>query len=492
MGIATTKTPVCHIVASAGDKELLRSGMLSDIKVKCGDKTWDLHRVILPFEKVDWVINFIYTGHVHRDVLNLLEDEETVMNTCLELFTLANFFSLDGLRQRVVEVLTEVFIDQASNIQKGVRSRDPDEYYDFKEFSPRFLATVRTVYGAANPADMKPLKDTFLLFLRLTNYIALRHELLGKTLRTDPTLADFLTDILKATLFKPLTLCNEWLQDNCSSCNCDIETAVVFTPQESWCRNCSPLGEENVMKLLSDDWPFTSSGSDACADYCGNDADCLEACYETAEQGQCNAVGCSENKRATFTCASDETCFCYTDGSLLCLNAETGEYTDDVGGHGNAGTGVYTSPDGSVTTNLGDSAAATTPGAATATDASQGTRSTSAASPTATTSRGTSSGTATTVSSPTGTSGAEGRHVEAWAIGASGLFVAFIRNIISPMANIEPTDINLGDMSQSGPTPRAVLSPTCRIQIGSKHPADPISSIFIYISYRAQTPLASH
>ncbi|KAF2963127.1 hypothetical protein GQX73_g10443 [Xylaria multiplex] len=179
------------------------------------------------------------------------------------------------------------------------------------------------------------------------------------------------------------------------------------------------------------DWPFTSSGSDACADYCGNDAACLETCYEIAEEGQCNAVGCSEEKRATFTCASDETCFRYTDGSLLCLNAETGEYTDDVGGHGNAGTGVYTSPDGSVTTNLGDSAAATTTRAATATSTSQGTRSTSAASPTATTSGGSaSSGTATTVSSPTGTSGAEGRRVQAWAIGASGLFVAFIRNIM--------------------------------------------------------------
>ncbi|KAI1132550.1 hypothetical protein F5Y10DRAFT_292953 [Nemania abortiva] len=185
------------------------------------------------------------------------------------------------------------------------------------------------------------------------------------------------------------------------------------------------------------DWPSIGSGDDACANYCGNDADCLQACYEEAEQGQCNAVGCSD-KRSTFTCETDETCFRYTDGTLLCLNAATGEYTDELGGHGNAGTGVYTSADGSVTTNLGDGTATATSGAATTTSASRTTRSTSATLATATvssttsssTSGGTSSGTPTTVSSPTGTSGVEGRRIGVWAIGASGLFIAFIRNVM--------------------------------------------------------------
>ncbi|KAI0877983.1 hypothetical protein GGS24DRAFT_444933 [Hypoxylon argillaceum] len=193
------------------------------------------------------------------------------------------------------------------------------------------------------------------------------------------------------------------------------------------------------------DWPYISGGDDACANYCGNDSACLQACYAEAEQGQCNAVGCSD-KRSTLDCASDETCFRYTDGALLCLNAATGEYVDDIGGHGNAGTGVYTWPDGSVTTNLGDSATTTTARAATATDAGQSTRSTSAASVTATasgtsssggsrttltiTSSGASKTTSTTAASPTATSGVEGRRIEVWAIGASGLFAVFIRNIM--------------------------------------------------------------
>lgn len=86
------------------------------------------------------------------------------------------------------------------------------------------------------------------------------------------------------------------------------------------------------------------------------------------------------DKRATLTCASNESCKRYTDGSLLCLDSSTGmlipftsssnvgtdhtclgDYHDDVGGEGNANTGVYTYSDGTVTTILaGQTAAART------------------------------------------------------------------------------------------------------------------------------------
>ncbi|KAK5634684.1 hypothetical protein RRF57_010397 [Xylaria bambusicola] len=93
------------------------------------------------------------------------------------------------------------------------------------------------------------------------------------------------------------------------------------------------------------DWLFASAGSDACANYCGNDSACLQACYEKAQQGQCNVVGC-EDKRATFECAIDKVGYRYTDDSLLCLNGDTV---------------AFIRPNGSVTTNLGDGAAAATP-----------------------------------------------------------------------------------------------------------------------------------
>ncbi|KAI0200827.1 hypothetical protein F4808DRAFT_426777 [Astrocystis sublimbata] len=194
------------------------------------------------------------------------------------------------------------------------------------------------------------------------------------------------------------------------------------------------------------DWPFQAAGDDACANFCKNESnqsECLEACYATAQQGQCNAVGC---KRSTLDCASDEVCFRYTDNSLLCLNGDTGEYVDDVGGHGNANSGVYTAPNGAVTTNLGDGAGATpTSAAAVATSASEAT---SVATPTHThpvgaggssgghigdsPSSSSASSTPTPTSNPTPTpnAGVGGRHVETWAVGASGLLFAFMRNLL--------------------------------------------------------------
>ncbi|KAF2963126.1 hypothetical protein GQX73_g10442 [Xylaria multiplex] len=288
MGNIATKTPAVHIVASAGDEELLRSGMLSDIEVECRGKIWRLHRIILmtrcPFfrtalcdknnnnnadihvidipnqspEQVGWAIHFIYTGQVPYDLLALLMDRQTVMNTCLELFALANFFSLGGLRKRTIDVLTEVFIAEASVIQEGILSGRTQEDY-LSLFHLRFLDIVRTVYGAGESANMGPLKDTLLLFLKLTNYVVLRDELLGETLRTDPTLAEFLTDILKATLFRPLDPDNENMQATCSQCEKTMEVAVKFADvicgaqQRAWCRECRPLGELNVMKLLGAD-----------------------------------------------------------------------------------------------------------------------------------------------------------------------------------------------------------------------------------------------
>ncbi|KAF7896540.1 hypothetical protein EAF00_006554 [Botryotinia globosa] len=113
----------------------------------------------------------------------------------------------------------------------------------------------------------------------------------------------------------------------------------------------------------------SGTSSDPCAEY-ANNPKALQVCYEMQSQGECNAVGGSAcggdddngeeelilKTRDTLSCYNDETCYEYTDGSLFCLNEETGDYADDVGGTGNVYTGVYTAPDGSQTTVEGASA----------------------------------------------------------------------------------------------------------------------------------------
>lgn len=103
--------------------------------------------------------------------------------------------------------------------------------------------------------------------------------------------------------------------------------------------------------------PFTSSTSAyggaqdvaGCASYCKQDQACVTGCLDIIMQGQCNAVGGSAcdgldddagtgggsnladdfikklKARATLDCTSDETCYEYTDGSLLCVDLNTGK-----------------------------------------------------------------------------------------------------------------------------------------------------------------------
>ncbi|KAI0423656.1 hypothetical protein F5Y09DRAFT_348590 [Xylaria sp. FL1042] len=195
-------TQVQHIVASECDKELLSSGWLSDVKVECGTKSWTLHRNILmtrsPYFKTA-------ASELPEDCIEKLEEYSPVLITCIDLFTLAKFFAMDGLRKRAIDVLTERFVHEATRLQTRVRDEAAveDIQGDVDRFAPYLLEALKTVYKADN-SDLHPLKPTFLLYLKLTRYVVLRDDLLGATLlREQPEYADFLADILKATLFRP-------------------------------------------------------------------------------------------------------------------------------------------------------------------------------------------------------------------------------------------------------------------------------------------------
>ncbi|RDW74952.1 hypothetical protein BP6252_06094 [Coleophoma cylindrospora] len=186
-----------------------------------------------------------------------------------------------------------------------------------------------------------------------------------------------------------------------------------------------------------------SCNSDPCAEQFPNDPTSLAACYKAQQLGDCNILGGSAcdglktRASTTFTCSSSQTCYVYTDGSLFCLNESSGDYVDDVGGHGNVDTGVYTGPDGQKTTVLaGATATAKASAASTAKSAaskatSTASNKTAVASGTKTSATGASAtaasatGTSSAAASTTGTSGVEKLNA-APVLGALGLVAALV------------------------------------------------------------------
>jgi hypothetical protein len=87
-----------------------------------------------------------------------------------------------------------------------------------------------------------------------------------------------------------------------------------------------------------------SSSDDPCSEVCGNDLTCLQVCLGIAAEGECNSIALIDGSdcvssgdddpddlikrrmkaRTTLSCTSSESCFMYTDGSLLCINIDTG------------------------------------------------------------------------------------------------------------------------------------------------------------------------
>ncbi|KAJ8119097.1 hypothetical protein OPT61_g67 [Boeremia exigua] len=121
-----------------------------------------------------------------------------------------------------------------------------------------------------------------------------------------------------------------------------------------------------------------------CRACCMNDAPCFQSCLKAgglARRGAASETSLGVipevrglEKRIDLTCAVNEGCYQFTDGSLLCLSLGTGLYHDDVGGNGDYYSGEYTGPDGKVQT--GTSTATATESIRSSSPTAQGTRST--------------------------------------------------------------------------------------------------------------------
>ncbi|KXS99862.1 hypothetical protein AC578_4467 [Pseudocercospora eumusae] len=122
-----------------------------------------------------------------------------------------------------------------------------------------------------------------------------------------------------------------------SSCTSDVALAWPYTPG-SETEELETTGQCNAQALMDET------------------QDCVE---ETLRAKQVK-VKKRQTRTVDLECESHETCFLFVDNSLLCMDATNGDYHDDVGGSGNAISGVYTASNGDVQTVTGVTAEPTT------------------------------------------------------------------------------------------------------------------------------------
>ncbi|KAI1110480.1 hypothetical protein F5Y14DRAFT_455014 [Nemania sp. NC0429] len=281
--------------AFSSGANLMQSGEFSDVIVECGDRTWNLHRVVLAYrceyfrkalekgrfkeaedgrivihdqdpDHVDWVIGYMYTGKATEGLLLLLQDDSTVMDTCVDLFAVADFFTLDVLCKHATNVLIEHLVGYATRVQSAVGvvalpnhpSKLQGIAQSHQEFHRRFFAVVERTYSFGS-TTFKRLKDALLLYPKLTRCIIFREEILGNIKLGDMNVAEFTADVLGSVVALDMGSERIPIPKKCSRCKKNGRCMTDFKVTRKWeryvtfdgvCKACHPLGDPDVLKSL--------------------------------------------------------------------------------------------------------------------------------------------------------------------------------------------------------------------------------------------------
>ncbi|KAI1283358.1 BTB/POZ protein [Xylaria sp. FL0933] len=266
-----------HNLAARSDKELLMSGQFSDVTVKCGDKSWNLHRNILSarceyfrealevetskkspkpsmvIEDVDpvhvnWIIYFIYTEKASNDLLALLENDDTMMQTMVELFTIAEFFLLDELCTCAREILKMKLLNSTHKTRRSPYNYSIEVYHEMKDetFITRFADTVRAAYNNGS-GSFRRLKEALIIYANISGNIVFQEESMGNSFFSDPGLSQFALDVFKYLVNKK----PRSSQDLCEQCRDKrYDPHRVPKRMEGLCQYCIPTIGEEAMESL--------------------------------------------------------------------------------------------------------------------------------------------------------------------------------------------------------------------------------------------------
>ncbi|KAK4443088.1 hypothetical protein QBC34DRAFT_386678 [Podospora aff. communis PSN243] len=150
-------------------REIFESGFLSDCVVKCGDKEWKLHKVILCarskfFKKaltgsfqVGKTLRFLYSGSLTAEVPDIESFDDIYANgqqigltplpICVSIYKLADYLAFDeSLLLEIAEQLHEFVLGMVRNIQYNFEFGG-DDFKPDKQFKQLFVASATTAYS---------------------------------------------------------------------------------------------------------------------------------------------------------------------------------------------------------------------------------------------------------------------------------------------------------------------------------------------------------
>ncbi|KAI1495834.1 BTB/POZ protein [Biscogniauxia marginata] len=301
------------MIANA-DERLLNSGILADVEVICGDKTWKLHKAIICprskyFEKaftgkfteaqtnriivqdqhpihMNWVVYFIYTGKFTADLQDLLAQGRTSLLTAADVLRLGDFFFIDHFGLKALEAVRVRFVFEASNVQiycrknpgfkkketKAKRSRRVQQPQQQQGAQDSAAAAAAATAAAAQEGPLSldfingffavvkeayapgtspgALRMFFVEFVRATRWLAMKKEAFSQEVYAIP---EFARDILADMMQSEVTKVLDALPTVCAHC----DRTTMFCPQTWWSQedNCvkgSCLGCSTSLELLKD------------------------------------------------------------------------------------------------------------------------------------------------------------------------------------------------------------------------------------------------
>lgn len=212
--LATSSAPI-------NNPRLLESGLFSDVTVRCGDRTWNLHKNILCsrsiwFEKaltgnfeeaksgivnienfepeaIDSLIRYIYTGICDIPALSPTT-AKTNFVSCFEVYTVGDYFALFSLTKIALDTLTVEFDSKIAPLQLNYDSGTPTSESGISpDWLPELFEAIRLVYADIPLFDTSHtaprLRAAFLSFVHAARFYFLQNEHFNAFLDEVPTFA---------------------------------------------------------------------------------------------------------------------------------------------------------------------------------------------------------------------------------------------------------------------------------------------------------------